>query len=155
MRKCGRPTGAPLADSSVAILISRSCRRRRLRSSHRWRAFGPVCLTVFVAIGALASACASNSEEPATSDGAHAREVSQIEFGEAWPFTVNSGVLRCHGTAGTGAVTLEADGTVYAVNEVARARGYADLRRVWENDSHTGAMKDLGLVIERGLELCG
>ncbi|WP_419950532.1 DUF2511 domain-containing protein [Candidatus Palauibacter sp.] len=72
------------------------------------------------------------------------REISRADFGETWPFTVGSGMLRC----GPGdAVTFTADGTVYAVNGVATTFGSGvDIEPIWAY----APQPDIGVaVVER------
>jgi hypothetical protein len=77
--------------------------------------------------------------------------VSRGQFGEQWPFTVEQGVLQGRGW---GSVTFKARGEEYAVNGVAKGRGFKDIDAIWANDSETGLKKNIGPIIERGLELC-
>lgn len=73
-----------------------------------------------------------------------------------WPLTVDSGLLRCDGANGVGAVTIEVDGTVYALNGVAKGRGkYSDIAPIWaDNPAAAGLKKDIGVLIDEGLKLC-
>lgn len=48
------------------------------------------------------------------------RVISRADFGEEWPFTVESGTLRC---SGSGAVTFTTEGATYAVNGTASTVG--------------------------------
>lgn len=98
-----------------------------------------------IAIGALALAACSS---PA--DGV---EVRRSDFGRAWPLTVTSGVLNCEGLA----VTFTANGTTYAVNGFARQMDrWPDINPIWADAGiGLGYKKDIGPLIERGLELCG
>jgi hypothetical protein len=52
-------------------------------------------------------------ETPSSNAGGTAREVTAAEFGEAWPFTVDSGVVRCEADK---RVVFIANNTIYALN---------------------------------------
>ncbi len=76
-------------------------------------------------------------------------------FQGTWPFTVKRGLLSCEGRRSFGAVTFKVGGTVYAVNGVAKQKGYASLRPIWKKDPDVpGARVSVKDVIERGLKLC-
>jgi uncharacterized membrane protein len=77
--------------------------------------------------------------------------VSRSQFGEEWPFTVEEGILRGRGW---GSVTFKARGEEFAVNGVAKGQGFKDIEVIWANDPETGLKKNIGPIIERGLELC-
>jgi hypothetical protein len=58
--------------------------------------------------------------------------VSRFEYGDAWPLTVESGVLRCEGRA---VVFRAPDGTDYAVNGVAMGDpAFEDIESIWADD---------------------
>lgn len=92
-------------------------------------------------------------ESEAADDPAH---VSRAELGEEWPLTVEEGTLRCDGAKEAGAVFFEADGRVYPVNGIARGRTDGpEIDGIWADDpDFAGAKKNIGILIERGLELC-
>ena len=76
-------------------------------------------------------------------------------MGAKWPFTVESGTLKCDGKAGVGDVTFETSGKVYAVNGTARSRGKgADAFAILAKDATGVAKGDLIAVIAQGLALC-
>jgi Protein of unknown function (DUF2511) len=78
--------------------------------------------------------------------------VSRSQLGEEWPFTVEEGLVQGRGW---GSVTFKARGEVYAVNGVAKGQGFKNIDAIWANDPATGLKKNIGPIIERGLELCG
>lgn len=79
-------------------------------------------------------------------------EVSQSDFGSDWPLTVDSGTLAC---GGAGEVTFTANGTTYAVNGLAKAATvFPDIDPIWAK-GEGAPRKDIGPLIQRGLELCG
>lgn len=59
---------------------------------------------------------------------ASTKHISKQDFGESWPFTVDSGTLAC--TSG-GIVTFTANGNRYAVNGTASAAGHPDIEPIW------------------------
>lgn len=79
-------------------------------------------------------------------------EVSAVDFGDDWPLTVDHGLLRCEGV---GAVTFTApDGTVYAVNGLAKSStNHPAIDPIWA-DSGGGLKKNIGVLIEFGLRRC-
>ncbi|MDE2981420.1 MAG: DUF2511 domain-containing protein [Gemmatimonadota bacterium] len=57
------------------------------------------------------------------------RVISRADFGEEWPFTVESGTLRC---SGSGAVTFTTESTTYAVNGTALTAGAGiEIEPIW------------------------
>jgi hypothetical protein len=94
----------------------------------------------------------AETEEPV--EEAEPGTITRDEFGDDWPFTVEGGVLRCEGEGGVGAVIFEAEETEYGVNGVAKSQGYADIEPIWADEPSTGAKKNIGPIIDRGLELC-
>lgn len=82
--------------------------------------------------------------------------ISRTSMGAAWPFTVESGVVKCSGKNGVGEVTFVAsNGTTYAVNGLARSAGkYPDAFDIQAFDANRVAKGDLNAVIARGLALC-
>jgi hypothetical protein len=78
-------------------------------------------------------------------------QVSRSDFGKDWPLTVESGTLNCEGA---GAVTFTADGTTYAVNGLASGMDeWPEIDSIWA-DAPGGLKKDIGPLIDRGLEIC-
>ena len=95
----------------------------------------------------------------AVCDGVRSRWISHAEFGEAWPLTVESGVLRC---VDPFSVVFVAYGRAYAVNGFAKnastrdgERKYLDIRAILKDDPDPGIPKmSLGPLIEHGNCLC-
>ena len=85
-------------------------------------------------------------------------KITRDSFDGTWPFTVDSGTLRCDGSGGFGSVTFEAERTVYAINGVATQRGDGeDVRPIWKDNpdlSSGGPKVSIGDVINEGLALC-
>ena len=80
--------------------------------------------------------------------------MSRADWGEEWPLTVDSGIVRCE--AGT-QVVFEANGETYAVNGTAMTQ-LPDLPRIdeiWADSPDIAGLKvDIGPVIDTGLDLC-
>ena len=107
----------------------------------------------------------------ATTASAQTRIIKEADFGQAWPFTVSRGELRCSPPR---IVTFSANGVSYAVNGTASGAGFAPIDPIWD---YNWAMLDemakiLGItveqakaqspirisispIIEAGLALCG
>lgn len=79
--------------------------------------------------------------------------VSQAEFGDAWPLTIDRGTVRCEPP---GAVVFQApDGSDYGVNGVATSQGYPELAPIWADDPDPLVpKKSIGPLLDRGLALC-
>lgn len=78
------------------------------------------------------------------------RQVSTADFGDGWPLTVESGLLRCR----AGAVTFETGGRVYAVNGRAMSdTRNLDIGRIWAPGFDT-PKKSIGPLLAAGLALC-
>ena len=105
------------------------------------------------AMGALVvvlalSACGGGS--------ANSKEISSSDLGESWPLTVSGGTLHCEGSDGVGAVTIEVDGTTYALNGIAEGQGAGvAIDPIWAaNPEIEGAKKNIGVLVSEGLALC-
>jgi len=58
--------------------------------------------------------------------------VSREEYGDAWPLTVDSGVLVCDQSRGAlGAVVFAAGGSRYGINGMAKSQGYPPINPIW------------------------
>lgn len=79
--------------------------------------------------------------------------VSQAEFGDAWPLTIDRGTLRCEPP---GAVVFQAsDGSDYGVNGIALSQGYPEIDPIWADDPDPLVpKKSIGPLLDRGLALC-
>lgn len=88
-------------------------------------------------------------------------QIGREALGEAWPFTVPQGILRCEGTGSVRSVTFTANSRVYAINGTASSfadrRDWLPLKMIWRDDtSHPGVdgikvsispLIDLGLAL--------
>jgi Protein of unknown function (DUF2511) len=78
------------------------------------------------------------------------RQVSRADFGEEWPLTIESGLLRCR----AGAVTFETGGSVYAVNGLAMNNTQnLDIGPIWVSGVDT-PKKNMSPLIAAGTALC-
>ncbi|MEE2566623.1 DUF2511 domain-containing protein [Hyphobacterium marinum] len=89
-------------------------------------------------------------------ESARAGDVTAAEFGDDWPFTVDSGRLSCRAPR---QALFYANGRTYPLNGAASARsmdhGYASLDRIWrDNPDIPGTKISVGPMISRALELC-
>lgn len=91
------------------------------------------------------------------SDGGEAaatKSISEEDFGKDWPFTVESGTVRCEGES---EVVFEANGKTYAVNGAAHSQqpDLAPLSDIWADTKSGNPPKvDVAPVIDAGLALC-
>jgi hypothetical protein len=116
---------------------------------------------ICLAIAACTFAAGCDSSSPGTngsSGEAQTREISKADLpkGDRWPLTVNSGLLRCEGSNGFGAVVFRApDGMDYGVNGVALGKHFADIKPIWRKDPDSPGLRiDIGPLIDIGLTLC-
>jgi hypothetical protein len=127
-----------------------------------------VGVLILVAIGAGILLIPTGGESPSDSDrptsqpavrqppNQAALTVQRSDLGDAWPFTVERGVISC---VRAGEVLFAANGNIYAVNGWAltnRAqKGYRDVAEIWStNPAIPGAKVNIGPIINRGLALC-
>lgn len=104
-------------------------------------------LTLAVPLALLAG-CSSASDE-------QSEVVTKAVMGDDWPLSVDEGTLRCEGSGGVGSVTIEVDGTTYAVNGTAKGGGEnKDIESIWAAAETAGLKKDISPLIDKGLDLC-
>lgn len=78
--------------------------------------------------------------------------VSREEFGDEWPFTVESGRVDCRQG---GAAVFIVDNWVYQLNGVAAQKGYADLAPIWrDNPDIPGTKISVGPMIRLAQQQC-
>lgn len=94
---------------------------------------------------------------PTTSAPRPPGEVTAADYGDAWPFTVDSGTIRCIDDS----VVFVTGGTVYAINGIARTRAadenWTDIFEsdIWAaNPDIPDAKLNIGPIIDDGLALC-
>ena len=85
-------------------------------------------------------------------------QITRADYGDAWPFTVEAGEVRCMNSRGPGSgdVVFIANGTTYAINGTAKAtKQYADVRPIWrDNPTIAGLKVSLQPILDLGLSLC-
>jgi Protein of unknown function (DUF2511) len=112
---------------------------------------------VIVLLWLLPSAPPRRADVAATPDtrevGSSARSdgfIARAEFGDAWPFTVDSGVLSCD----NGAIIFTSGAVAYGVNGLAKSRGYRRIEEIWNWRDGIVARMDLTPIFERGQQRC-
>ncbi|SDU87884.1 DUF2511 domain-containing protein [Pseudomonas mucidolens] len=86
-------------------------------------------------------------------------EVSSKDYGDAWPFTVDSVDLLCFGPSPK-ALARTSDGTVYALSGSARSqakdRGWSDGQDITKPNPTIPSIKmDYSDIVQRAQALCG
>lgn len=84
------------------------------------------------------------------------QEVRREDFGDAWPFTVEEGVVTCRGA---GSVLFVTNHKTYAVNGLAISDGiHRNIREIWRDNPNRGSYGPVKLsiapIIDLGLSLC-
>jgi hypothetical protein len=88
--------------------------------------------------------------------------VTQAQYGDAWPFAVDEGTLRCFVIQSEGiddqpAAVITLDGSNYALNGVAIQQGYTELTLesdVWLDNPETGAKVSISPLVAEAVALC-
>lgn len=83
--------------------------------------------------------------------------VTRAEWGDSWPFKVDSGTVDCVDSLGnrSGAAVFIYGGKTYALNGYATSRGYTNIRPIWrDNPDFPGAKIDIGPMIKLALDQC-
>ena len=110
--------------------------------------------TTAPALSSSAAAPVTSAAAPVTSAAASAHQISKADLGDAWPLTVDSGVLNCYGSGGVGSATFKSpDGTEYALNGIAKGK-YPDIDPLVAASDIPGTKRDIGTLIERALLYC-
>lgn len=81
-------------------------------------------------------------------------KISREDLGDAWPFTVNSGVIACNHPSSE--IVFFTSEKIYAVDDVAkRMKRYADVREILRDQpSVAGSKGDIAPILQRGRKLC-
>lgn len=78
--------------------------------------------------------------------------VSRSTLGEAWPLTVEAGVVDCRNEFER---IITVDGKTYAVNGIAEGQGYPEIDPIWADRTDVpGLKKDLAPLLVAAGELC-
>lgn len=85
------------------------------------------------------------------------KQVSKEMFGDDWPLTVDSGVLKC--VSGSAVIFISA-GKSYGINGFAKSLGYQDIEPIWKEDKSFLEMvkvvaKSEGITQDEALEIMG
>lgn len=94
---------------------------------------------------------------PPAEQAPNTRILSAAQYGEAWPFTVESGEIGCLPIPNTNTevITFTVNGVTYALNGIAEGHGFADIDPIWrENPNLPGTKINTGLAIEAARTLC-
>jgi|GEM_PF-1278048 len=84
-------------------------------------------------------------------------QVSKAQYGDAWPFAVDEGVVDCVKSSGgrVHSAIFKTGGKVYGLNVVAEGRDYLPLEPIWRNDpQRPGQPLSLDPMIKLALEQC-
>ena len=81
----------------------------------------------------------ATTQKPATSNKSVSKKslikLSQSDYGEKWPLTVESGFVKCL-PLGAGAVVFMSEGNTYAINGIAKGfakqKGFKDIDKIWK-----------------------
>ncbi|WP_334597222.1 DUF2511 domain-containing protein [Pseudomonas alvandae] len=87
------------------------------------------------------------------------QKISSKDYGDAWPFTVDSVDLLCYGPSPK-ALARTSDGTVYALSGSARSqakdRGWSDGQDITKPNPTMPSIKmDYSDIVQRAQALCG
>lgn len=111
--------------------------------------------TVLIAAATLTACGSSDPDAEAAEPQPPPNEaaVTQDQYGDAWPLTVDEGVLRCDPVDQV--IFTGPDGNEWQVNGAAASAGYDDIEPIWaDNPSIDGAKVNISPLIDDGLELC-
>lgn len=94
----------------------------------------------------IAFACLTGCGHPGT-------KMTRSEYGDRWPLTVNEGVVSYDR-----GVLFTTNGVTYAVNGTALSnhQDLPKINEIWADDTRypgMGIKKDIGVIIDKGLEL--
>ncbi len=85
----------------------------------------------------------------------HSKKLNKEQYGDDWPFNVQSGTVQCIGEF---TIVFKANSEIYALNDAARLSGeYKNIREILRADANYPGRKimmDLSLIEFEGLKLC-
>ena len=106
-------------------------------------------MAAIVAIVMVSAGCATSERQDAST---RVITISRDSFQGEWPFTVDSGTLRCEQPQ---SVVFSTEGSDYGVNGSAMDAGYQEAQPIWRRATGGGGPRvSIDDVIDRGLELC-
>ena len=121
-----------------------------------------IILAALVVAGCSDGADRSTAADPDRTSTAHRAEsgilITKAEYGNDWPYTVDSGLLYCDPPGSN--VVLKSEGKVYALNGramgSAKGKGYLKARDSITLRDKNGlfTVGDVGKIINRGLSMC-
>jgi Protein of unknown function (DUF2511) len=118
-------------------------------AEHRQASARTLCVVRLAAIIVILAGCSGSAPVATPVLGA----VSRAQYGDAWPLTVESGVLRCE--PGQAVVFRAPDGSDYGVNGPSLDDSYHHIEAIWAADPTGVSPKlSLGPLIQAGLALC-
>jgi len=92
-------------------------------------------------------------ESTTSSDASHRVRVTESEYGDKWPLTVDSGEIECIDDYFI--VFHVTNGKTYALNGAATSRGFPEIDPIWRDNPNLPGIKiNIGPLIGRGLALC-
>lgn len=109
--------------------------------------------STFVAVILVACGSGPNLSEDGGGPGV---VLKKEDFKEAWPFTVDEGLLRCDGRDTPRAITFRVGDKIYPINRAAEMSTCtnADLDEIWAKDpAKDGDKKSLDPILRRGRDL--
>lgn len=78
--------------------------------------------------------------------------MTRAQFGDSWPFTVDSGYLDC---VPPSCAVFRTGSTTYGLNGLAKSRDFQDVRPIWRDDPNAPGLKiSIGPMIDLALKEC-
>jgi hypothetical protein len=123
-------------------------------------------ITVIIVASALVVACGGGTTTPSTAPveqptqrpaATPSGNISVADFGDDWPFTVQSGTLSCQESRGQPVATFtdNENGIMWALNGVAISAGFPELDdTIWLDNPSTAGKVPISDLIRRALALC-
>ena len=114
-------------------------------------------LLTLLILSIMTSGCGDNKTKTfdMKTQNSNSKEISRKDFREDWPFSVESGTLKC---VGNKEVVFITNGKTYAVNGTAQSdKNRLDAGDICEVDPQFNdprVKKSIGPIIEAGLKLC-
>lgn len=124
--------------------------------SSRARSTEPTATSVTIAVTIVAPT--TPPEPTVAAVGTPADQFVRAAFGDAWPFTVDTGLAICT----EGRIVFTTGGKTYALNDAAVAAmkdgsmpHFQDVAAILADDAATGAKMSLAPILEAAQKLCG